>query len=261
MCDDVSPCDLNAIPRPQKSDDFDRWSIEQAELQNPHFRYQIVCSKWGFLRVLGKGYRYGEARALARILMDACAAARPREDTWTRPIFLLERMYPLIRERCEVGDLAFVPHEANHRYSADGICTYTARQLLVTIESVAESGRVLRASSLSGLVFENPVITKSFAHVDIDIAGFGAHIRNEMAGRSAREVYDYLTSRTRLIETLYRFAMNEVKRTPINCELAVACMRSIGLPEGHQQPTIPEARIKQQVAAVLSSAEIQTLAA
>lgn len=219
MCDDVSPCDLNAIPRPQKSDDFDRWSIEQAELQNPHFRYQIVCSKWGFLRVLGEGYRYGEARALARILMDACAAARPREDTWTRPIFLLERMYPLIRERCEVGDLAFVPHEANHRYSADGICTYTARQLLVTIESVAESGRVLRASSLSGLVFENPVITKSFAHVDIDIAGFGAHIRNEMVGRSAREVYDYLTSRTRLVETLYRFAMNEVERTPVNCEL------------------------------------------
>jgi hypothetical protein len=34
MCDDASPCDLSALPRTDKMDDFDRWSVELAETKN-----------------------------------------------------------------------------------------------------------------------------------------------------------------------------------------------------------------------------------
>lgn len=90
MCDDASPCDLKAIPLADRTDDFDRWSIEQAERLHPHYRYKIVCSKWGFQRVLGQGYRYGVARALSGVLMDMCSHARrgqltKREKSYAKP--------------------------------------------------------------------------------------------------------------------------------------------------------------------------------
>ncbi len=262
MCDDTSPCDLSAQQKPDRSDDFERWSIQYAEARNPHFRYQIVCSKWGFKRVLGQGYRYGEARALASCLMTTCAAARPREDSWTRPIFRLELMRPLIRARQHVGDLAFVRHESNHRYREDGtLSTFTSRELLVTIEETLPSGGVHRARSMSGILVENPTVIRSFVREDIDMERFTKHVDDTIAGRSEREAYDHLTSSSRLTETIFLYARNEIPRTAFDCDQAVECMRTIGLPRGHGRPTIEKDRLEQHIASILGGTGDLKLAA
>lgn len=262
MCDETSPCDLRAVSRADKSDDFERWSIADAEARNPHYRYRIVCSKWGLLQILGQGYRYGEARALAKVLMEFCAEARPREDSWTRPIFRLERISPLIRQRQEVGDLAFVEHENYHRFRADGsLESYTLRKLLVTIEAVSDSGEVQRVRSLSGLVLENPTVKMSFASDDIDIERFTEHLSSKLADCSPLEAYEYLTSPSVLVEKMELFARNEIKRTPFDTRLAATCMRHVGLPEGHKPPNISVDLLDRQIAAILTPSFPQQLAA
>lgn len=262
MCDDASPCDLKAIPRADRTDDFDRWSIAQAERQHPHYRYQVVCSNWGLKRVLGQGYRYGEARALSGVLMDMCAHARPMEDSWTRPIFRLELMRPLIRARQHVGDLAFVRHESNHRYREDGtLSTFTSRELLVTIEEILASGGVHRARSMSGLVVENPTVTKSFASDDVDMPVFTKHVTEMLDGCSEREAYDYLTSAARLTEAIFLYARHVIPRTAFDCDQAVECIRTIGLPRGHACPTIEKDRLEQQVTSILGGTADLRLAA
>lgn len=262
MCDDASPCDLSAQQKPDRCDDFERWSIQQAEAQNPHYRYQIVCSKWGFERVLGQGYRYGEARALAGVLMDACAHARPMEDSWTRPIFRLELMRPLIRARQHVGDLAFVRHESNHRYREDGtLSTFTSRELLVTIEEILPSGGVHRARSMSGILVENPTVIRSFIREDVDMERFTKHVDDTIAGCSEREAYDYLTCSARLTEIIFRYARNEIRRSTFDSEMAVECMRTIGLPRGHACPTIEKDCLEQQVTSILGGTADLRLAA
>lgn len=69
------------------------------------------------------------------------------------------------------------------------------------------------------VLFANPVITKSFAHVDIDIAGFGAHASERngwpIGARSVRSPHP----RTRLVETLYRLLRMKWNERPVNCEL------------------------------------------
>lgn len=253
MCDDASPCDLSALPRTDKMDDFDRWSVELAETKNSHYRYQIVCSKWGAGRVLGQGYRYGEARALSNLLMEACAQARPSEDTWTRPIFRPELMRPLIRSRQNVGDLAFVPHEANHAYRDDGsLASYTLRDILVTIEAVSGAGTIQRVRTHSGLVLDDPKVKQSFACDDIHMDRFTEHVMHELAGCSTVETYDYLTSFNRLTEAIYRFARNGIERTPFNTALAATCMREVGLPKGHDRPNISTKLLEQQVSTILT---------
>ncbi len=262
MCDDASPCDLKAIPRADRTDDFDRWSIEQAERLHPHYRYKIVCSKWGFQRVLGQGYRYGVARALSGVLMDMCAHARPMEDSWTRPIFRLELMRSLIRARQHVGDLAFVRHESNLRFREDGsLATFTSRELLVTIEEILPSGGVHRARSMSGLVVENPTVTKSFASDDVDMPVFTKHVTEMLDGCSEREAYDYLTSADHLTEAIFLYARHVIPRTAFDCDQAVECIRTIGLPRGHACPTIEKDRLEQQVTSILGGTADLRLAA
>lgn len=263
MCDETSPCDLRTVSRADKSDDFERWSIADSEARNPHYRYRIVCSKWGLLRILGQGYRYGEGRALAKLLMDFCAQARPREDTWTRPIFRLERISPLIRQRQDVGDLAFVQHESYHKYRvADGsLESYTSRELLVTIEAVSSTGKVQRVRALSGLVLDDPTVKKCFASDDIHMDSFTQHVLHELASRSPVAAYDYLTSSGRLTEAIYRFARNEIERTPFNSELAAECMRDVGLPKGHGRPNISANLLEQQVSSILTPSIQQQFAA
>lgn len=261
MCDDASPCNINALPRPDRADEFERWSVEQAEGQHPHYRYQLVCSKWGFRRVLGQGYRYGEARALTSILKDVCSKARPSEDAWTLPHFGPELMQPQIRWRQEVGDLAFVYHESNHAYHGDGSCSFTSREMLVMIEETTASGNVRRARSISGLLFDDPAIKKCYACDDVHTDLFTQHIRDELAGRSPVEAYDYLTASRRLVETIYRFARNEIERTPFNSALAATCIRHVGLPKGQECPTVSANQLHQQISAILRDPLQERLAA
>lgn len=252
MCDDTSPCDLRTISRSERSDEYERWSVTESEKQYPNFRYQMVCSKYDFKRILGQGYRYGEARALAKLLSNTCSKARPREDSWTLPLFMLERITPLIRERTEVGDLAFVKHEHFHKHRADGtLASYTERKLLVTIEAVSSDGKVQRVRSFSGLVLVDPVVTKTFASDDISIAQFIQHVQSRLADCSPFEAYSYLTSTSVLEDEMERFALNEIQRTPFDSQLAVACMRKVTLPKGHEEPQIAIDLLERQVANIL----------
>lgn len=254
MCDDISPCDLRTVSRTDRSDSFERWSVAQSEARHPHYWYRIVCSKHGFVRNLGQGYRYGEARELAKLLTNTCSQARPREDSWTLALFLPERISPLIRDRQDVGDLAFVVHENNHTNRADGtLACYTSRQLLVTIEAVSGFGKIERVRSLSGLVLDNPTVIRCFAKDDLKMQQFNQHVYGKLADCTPHQAYDYLTSPSVLEETMELFAVNEIVRTPFNTKLAAVCMRKVGLPEGHRPPEIAVGHLEQQVTSILSS--------
>ena len=54
MHNDPSPCDLSAV-RGAEKDNLDDWSISLSESLHPHYRYRVVCSKWGKLWVIGSG--------------------------------------------------------------------------------------------------------------------------------------------------------------------------------------------------------------
>lgn len=184
------------------------------------------------------------------------------EDSWTRPIFRLELMRPLIRARQHVGDLAFVRHESNHSFREDGsLATFTSRELLVTIEEILPSGAVRRARSMSGLVVENPTVTLSFASDDVDMPACTKHVTETIDDSSEREAYDYLTSTARLTETIFLYARNEIPRTAFDCDQAVECIRTIGLPRGHARPTIEKDRLEQQVASIFGGTADLRLAA
>ena len=171
-------------------------------------------------------------------------------------------MRPLIRARQHVGDLAFVRHESNHRYREDGtLSTFTSRELLVTIEEILPSGGVHRARSMSGILVENPTVIRSFVREDVDMERFTKHVDDTIAGRPEREAYDYLTSSTRLTELIFLYARNEILRTALDCDQAVECIRTIGLPRGHACPTIEKDRLEQHIASILGGTAELRLAA
>ena len=261
MHNDPSPCDLSAV-RGAEKDNLDDWSISLSESLHPHYRYRVVCSKWGKLWVIGSGFGLREARALAVIFSEACAQARPREDSWTRPILRFERVSPPIRERAEVGDLAFAKHVANHLYRPDGsLSSYTERQMIGFIDELDAKNRVTRLRGLSGMVIHDPEVSRSYSRDDIRIDELTAHVQEELDGRSERERYDYLTSEHRLKETIIRFARPEVADVPIDVELAAQCIRTVSLPIGHPTPVVDTAQLRRQVDAVTTRSRPHLLAA
>ena len=261
MCDDTSPCDLSAVLGTKK-DNLDDWSISLSESMHPHYRYRVVCSKWGKLWVIGSGFGLREAHALAAIFSEACAQARPREDSWTRPILRFERVSPPIRERAEVGDLAFAKHVTNHVYRPDGsLSSYTERQMIGFIDELDTKNRVTRLRGFSGTVIHDPEVSRSYSRDDVRVEEFIAHVQEELDGRSERERYDYLTSKHCLEETILRFACTEVAHVPIDLELAVQCIRTVSLPIGHQTPVVDTAQLRRQVDAVTTRSRTHLLAA
>lgn len=252
--DSSSCCDLRACR--DDDGDMDQWSIGQHEARHPHYRYEIVCAKLGFASSLGQGFSYREARYIARVLNRACQNARPNEDTWTRPLFLLQRITPTIGRGGSVGDIVFVRHESHFRYHSDrSVSTFTQRDLVGLIASVSPSGQVHRVQPLEGEVIEKPKVACTYAAADVLMDAFLADIQTFLADRSPTQRYDFLTSRARIEELMVRHARRSVTPKPIDVGLAAHLIQTLELPLGHAIPTIDIAELKREVIGALEQAE------
>ena len=252
--DTSSCCDLRAITDVDGA--IDQWSIEQHEARHPHYRYEIVCVKLGFTSSLGQGFSYREARYIVSTLNRACQTARPKEDTWTRPLFLLQRITPTIGQGGSIGDVVFVQHESNFRYQANGsVSTFTRRDLLGLIASVSPSGQVHRVQPIEGEVMEEPKVACTYAAADVLMDAFLADIQTFLADRSPSQRYDFLTSRARIEELMVRHARRSVTPKPIDVGLAAHLIQTLELPLGHAIPTMDIAELQRQVIGALDQAK------
>ena len=129
------------------------------------------------------------------------------------------------------------------------------------IEEIVPSGGVHRARSMSGILVENPTVIRSFVREDVNMDRFTKHFDDTTAGRSEREAYDYLTSAARLAEAIFLYARHVIPRPAFDCDQAVECIRTIGLPRGHPCPTIEKDRLEQQVTSILGGTADLRLAA
>ena len=241
MKENLGTCDLRAIAVSRnQSDRMDEESIRESERLHPHYRYEIVCSKWNVQFVLGRGYRYGEARRLAQILTQVCDEARPREDSWTKPHFRMQRIVPAIRQRGIPGDVAFIEHDANFIYNRDGsLSSFTRRDLIGLVEACDDNGTVSRFRALNDEVSEFPKVVRSYSRDDIHIESFIAEITRDLASKDRLETYNYLTSvGHNLWEQMLRHAREEIERTPLDVEKAAHYIRTWHLPTGHERPRV-----------------------
>ena len=252
--DSYSPCDLKALPRSSSTaEDLEEWSISQHEQWTPHYRYRFVCCKWDYKAVLCEGYTWRQVRALERLFTDACQKARPTESSWTRPLFLAERITPPIRSRRTIGDIAFVQHDTNHKDYPDGSSSWTSRRVVGVVEAVSDKGVVTRVRGFDGTLYENPTVKRSYCRDDILFEDFTAHLQAEMQKLAdAARIYDFLSSDRRITEALYRYARAEVQQTAVDVDLAVRCIRTIELPGNRPCPDIEPSVLRHQVDAVLA---------
>lgn len=206
-------------------------------------RYRIYAKKWNWHATLGEGYCLEQARSIATTLQDVCAAARPRESSWTRPYFGFEPIEPSVPDARSAGDIAFYRVDSHFRYAADGSVSSFARYFRAgLVATISPAGKILAVETFDGERIEAPTICCSFDRSALDMEGALAELR----ARHALYRRDGFTGlpwgcchSVAEAHLLVRpFVLARIPTTSIDTVLARQIIESHGLPPGHSPATL-----------------------
>lgn len=206
-------------------------------------RYRVYAKEWNWRVTLGEGYSLELARSIATTLQDVCAAARPRESSWTRPYFGFEPVEPSVPAARSAGDIAFYRVDSHFRYAPDGSVASFARYFRAgLVATISPAGKISAVDTFDGERIEAPTICCSFDRSELDMDGAMAELR----ARHARYRADGFTglpwgcchSLAEARHLVRPFVLTRILTTPIDTVLARQIIESHGLPPGHSPATL-----------------------